>query len=40
MIGVDFGNTPVKDFTTLKPDITEATTSHLPQILYPEEDGH
>jgi hypothetical protein len=39
MIGVDLGNTPIKDFTTLKPDITKATASQLPQILHPEEEG-
>jgi hypothetical protein len=39
MIGVDLGNTPIKDFTTLKPDITEAMTSQLPQILHPEEES-
>jgi hypothetical protein len=39
MIGVDLGNTPIKDFTTLKPDVAEATTSQLPQILHPEEEG-
>jgi hypothetical protein len=33
MVGVDLGNTPIKDFTTLKPDIAEATASKLPQIL-------
>ena len=31
MIGVDLSNTPIKDFKTLKPDITEATASQLPQ---------
>jgi hypothetical protein len=39
MVGVDLGNTPIKDFTTLKPDIEEATASQLPQILLPEEEG-
>jgi hypothetical protein len=39
IIGVDLGNTPIKDFTTLKPDITEDTASQLPQILHPEEEG-
>jgi hypothetical protein len=39
MIGVDIGNTPIKEFATLKPDIAEATASQLPQILHPEEEG-
>jgi hypothetical protein len=39
IIGVDLGNTPIKDFTTLKPDIKEDTVAQLPQILLPEEEG-
>jgi hypothetical protein len=39
MIGVDLGQTPIKDFTTLKPDTTEDTATQLPHILHPEEKG-
>ncbi len=36
---MDLGKTPIKDFTTFKPDTKEDTTSQLPQILHPEEEG-
>ena len=39
IVGVDLGNTPIKDFTNLKPDIEDATTSQLPQILLPKDEG-
>jgi hypothetical protein len=39
IVGVDLGNTLIKYFSTLKPDIEEATVSQLPQILLPEEEG-
>ena len=39
IIGVDLDNTPIKGFTTLKPDIIEDTASQLPQIFHPEEEG-
>ena len=39
IVGVDLGNTPIKDFTTLKPDLEETTVSQLPQILLPEDEG-
>ena len=39
IVGVDLGDTPIKDFTNLKPDIEETTASQLSQILHPEEKG-
>ena len=39
VIGFDLGKTPIKDFTTLKTDTTDDTTSQLPQITHPEEEG-
>ena len=39
IIRLDLGKTPINDFTTLKPDTAEKTTSQLPQILHPEEEG-
>jgi len=39
MVGVDLGNTPITNYTSLKPDIEETTASQLPQILLPEEEG-
>jgi hypothetical protein len=39
IIGLDLGNTPIRNFTTLKPDTTKDTTTQLPQILHPEEEG-
>jgi len=38
IIGLDLGKTPIKDFTTLKPDTKNDTTSPLSQILHPEEE--
>ena len=39
IVGVDLGDTPIKDFTHLKPDIEEATALQLPRILHPKEEG-